>query len=70
MKTNEHDGHPDPLSLRERLIQAIAQPVPNGLALCEFECSKTVCSPEEWRSCKRRREALSAGVLVTAHNGP
>jgi hypothetical protein len=49
------DGAP---SLRERLIQAIVQPVPDGLALCEFSCSKTECSAEEWKHCKRRLDAL------------
>jgi hypothetical protein len=58
MKTNEIERHPDTLRLRERLIQAIVQPVPDGLAMCEFECSKTECSIEEWKSCKRRLEAL------------
>ena len=58
MKTNDTDCHSDPISLRERVIQAIVQPVPDGLALCEFDCSKTECSAEEWRGCKRRLEAL------------
>ncbi|MEK7952722.1 hypothetical protein [Luteolibacter soli] len=59
MKTNETDHHHDHPRFRERLFQAIVQPVPDGLALCEFECSKTECSMDEWRSCKRRLEALS-----------
>jgi hypothetical protein len=58
MKTTDKDEHPDVLSLRERVIQAIVQPVPDGLALCEFDCSKTECSVEEWRTCKRRLETL------------
>jgi hypothetical protein len=58
MKTNETDLHPDIPRLRERLLQAIVQPVPDGLALCEFECTKTECSADEWRHCKRRLEAL------------
>lgn len=45
-------------SLRERLIQAIVQPVPDGLALCEFNCSKNECSVDQWRHCKRRLDAL------------
>ncbi|RYD65518.1 MAG: hypothetical protein EOP83_07210 [Verrucomicrobiaceae bacterium] len=59
MKTTETDQPSDHPRLRERLIQAIVQPVPDGLALCEFECSKTECSAEEWKYCKRRLEALS-----------
>jgi hypothetical protein len=59
MKTNETDHHPDIPRLRERLLHAIVQPVPDGLAMCEFECSKTECSADEWKHCKRRLEALS-----------
>jgi hypothetical protein len=65
MKTTETDRHPDIPRLSKRLIQAIVQPVPDDLALCEFECSKTECSAEEWKHCKRRLEALrqcSGGV--------
>ena len=65
MKTTEINHHTDHPSLRERLIQAIVQPVPDGLALCEFECSKTECSVEEWKHCKRRLEALSQSATVT-----
>jgi hypothetical protein len=67
MKTqqDDHEG-----GLRKRLINAIVQPVPDDLALCEFECSKTECSAEEWKHCRRRREAASVGALVTARNGP
>jgi hypothetical protein len=45
--------------LRERLLHALVQPVPDGLALCEFDCSRTECSVDEWRHCKRRLEALN-----------
>ena len=60
MKTHETDcpsdeNHPN---LRDRLIHAIVQPVPDGLALCEFECAKSECSVEEWKHCTRRLEAL------------
>jgi len=58
MKTKETDRHPETLRLRERILHAIVQPVPDGLALCEFECEKTECSAEEWKHCKRRLEAL------------
>ncbi len=59
MRTNEPDPYPDLPRLHERLIQAIVQPVPDSLALCEFECSKSQCSAEEWQHCKRRLEALA-----------
>jgi hypothetical protein len=58
MKANDTDCQLDPSGLCGRLIHALVQPVPDGLALCEFDCTKTECSVEEWRTCKRRLEAL------------
>ena len=51
-------SHP---SLGERLIAHIVQTVPDGLALCEFNCSVTQCSEETWSHCKRRLDALEQG---------
>jgi len=60
MNMNQHpmpcDG-PAP-SLRERLLNHLVQPVPDGLALCEFSCSKTRCSESEWAHCRRRLDSL------------
>jgi len=36
----------------------LVQPVPAGLALCEFGCSKTRCSESEWEHCTRRLDSL------------
>jgi len=32
----------------------LVETVPNDIALCEFDCSKTQCSFGEWESCARR----------------
>lgn len=45
-------------SLRDRLMSHLVQPVPDGLALCEFGCSKTRCSETEWEHCTRRLDTL------------
>jgi hypothetical protein len=45
-------------TLRERLMSHLVQPVPDGLALCEFSCSKTRCSEAEWTQCRRRIDSL------------
>lgn len=46
------------VSLRDRLMSHLVQPVPDGLALCEFSCSKTSCSESEWEHCSRRLDSL------------
>lgn len=46
------------VSLRDRLMSHLVQPVPDGLALCEFSCSKTHCSVSEWEHCSRRLDSL------------
>lgn len=32
----------------------LVEAVPNDIALCEFDCSKTQCRYDEWESCGRR----------------
>ena len=32
----------------------IVQDVPEGIALCEFECHKQQCTEREWQTCARR----------------
>jgi hypothetical protein len=51
----------DTAQLRERLLAHLVQPVPESIALCEFACSASHCSPEEWRTCTRRLAALDGG---------
>lgn len=52
---HEPDSDPAAATLRERLIQHLVQTVPEGLAVCEFNCSAGECSQEEWQRCSRRR---------------
>jgi hypothetical protein len=60
MKTHDDERHHGECqgSLRVRLLQSIVQPVPDGLALCVFDCEKTECTADEWAHCKRRLDAL------------
>ncbi len=37
-------------NIKSHLVEA----VPNEIALCEFDCSKTQCRYDEWESCERR----------------
>ncbi len=32
----------------------LVEPVPNDIALCEFDCRKMQCRYDEWESCGRR----------------
>lgn len=48
-------------TLRDRLMNHLVQRVPDDLALCEFACSKTRCSEEEWAHCRRRLDSLKRG---------
>jgi hypothetical protein len=59
MKTEHPVNGASPVSLRDRLMAHIVLPVPDGIALCEFNCSATECSQEAWTHCKRRLEALA-----------
>ena len=56
------------VSLRDRLMSHLVQTVPDGIALCEFGCSKTRCSESEWEHCTRRIDSLkpddAAGARV------
>lgn len=52
-------------TLGERLLAHLVQPVPESIALCEFHCSATRCSPEQWHHCHRR---LAPGSASTAFN--
>ncbi|WP_035606153.1 hypothetical protein [Haloferula sp. BvORR071] len=54
---NQHP-EPDttaPPTLRERILKHLVQAVPDELARCEFNCSVSECSHEEWERCSRRR---------------
>lgn len=62
MKTEHSVNGESRPSLGERLIGHIVQTVPEGIALCEFDCSATECSPETWNHCKRRLESLGQTV--------
>ena len=66
---NPHDASdPTPPTLRERLIQALVQTVPEELAKCEFNCSANECSHEEWQRCSRRR--IAPGIQEQAEDPP
>ncbi len=32
----------------------LVQDVPNGIALCEFDCRKQQCTMKQWAACERR----------------
>jgi hypothetical protein len=40
--------------LRDWVRNQIVAEVPADLALCEFDCRKTLCSLNEWICCERR----------------
>jgi len=40
------------------LMNHLIQDVPESLALCEFDCRRTDCTPEQWASCERRLRAV------------
>jgi hypothetical protein len=63
MKTKQHPAacEDSTRTLRERIMNHLVQPVPDGLALCEFSCSKTRCSESEWAHCQRRLDSLKHG---------
>ena len=39
--------------LMRRLFRPVTE-VPEEIALCEFDCSKTECLQEDWANCTRR----------------
>jgi hypothetical protein len=45
------------------LRDQILQEVPDEYALCEFDCRKSQCTLEEWKSCERRL-SKAAGELM------
>lgn len=40
--------------LLERIKDSLIQVVPEEIAVCEFNCDSTQCSPREWKHCLRR----------------
>lgn len=36
------------------LMDHLIQDVPESIAVCEFDCRKPDCTPEQWASCERR----------------
>ena len=47
--------------LLERVMGSLVQPVPEELAMCEFDCSAVECAPEKWANCPRRLSAERPG---------
>ena len=45
-------------TLRQRLMDHLVGTVPEDSAICEFNCSKTECSNDEWTHCQRRLDSL------------
>lgn len=40
------------------LMDQLIQDVPEAIAVCEFDCRRTDCTPELWRTCERRLDAI------------
>jgi hypothetical protein len=49
-------------TLWERLMSHWVEIVPDDIAHCEFNCSKTDCSNSEWKNCKRRIDPLNPSL--------
>jgi hypothetical protein len=45
--------------LLERIKDSFVQTVPEGIAICEFDCDTNECSPREWKHCLRRLASRS-----------
>ena len=54
-KCSHDEGHG---TLRQRLMDHLVGTVPEDSAICEFNCSKTECSNDEWTHCQRRLDSL------------
>ena len=57
-------------TLGERILAHLVQPVPESIALCEFHCSATHCSPEQWRHCHRRLTPETASADSSQEKPP
>ena len=54
-KCSHDEGHG---TLRQRLMDHLVGTVPKDSAICEFDCSRTECSNDDWTRCKRRLASL------------
>lgn len=55
-------------SLKKVVFGRLIAPVPSDVAVCEFDCRETSCSPSDWEACERRRN--SAGGLTSTASSP
>lgn len=44
----------------------VIQGVPDGIALCEFDCRKQQCTVKEWAACNRRISGASGELKPPA----
>jgi hypothetical protein len=46
--------------------EQIIQDVPEGVALCEFDCRKQQCRMQEWETCERRMNKATGELSPAA----
>jgi hypothetical protein len=54
------------MGLRVRLARWLrnqVRTIPEDMAVCEFECSKTTCTWGDWKECQRRRMTVSGKIF-------
>ena len=39
-------------------MDQLVQDVPNGIAVCEFDCRRTDCTLHDWAACDRRKRFI------------
>jgi hypothetical protein len=47
-----------------RLLNDLAQDVPEAIAVCEFDCRKEQCTGNEWAKCERRLKEASGELMA------
>lgn len=51
---------------RRWVSNQLIQDVPDGIALCEFDCRKQQCTVKEWAACNRRISGASGELKPPA----
>ncbi len=51
---------------RRWVSNQLIQDVPDGIALCEFNCRKQQCTVKEWAACNRRISGASGELKPPA----
>src|ERR1700733_6905881 len=57
-----HEAAKANLQLQSWIAGHIIQDVPSQIAMCEFGCSKSQCTSQEWHTCSRRLQAIAAST--------